>query len=776
MTNAFLTDPDGLWLVPFSRNERFVGRESELGELSRRLASDDSCKRVAIFGLGGIGKTQIALEFAHRRRAQMPSCSVFWVPATEPAVFEQVYQKIGQLLQIPGIDHANADVKLLVKETLSDEETGSWLLLVDNADDTDILFRRAYGSTGELALIDYLPFSRKGSIIFTTRSRRAAIKQAGNDVIQAGLMTQSDAKQVLERSLIRQNLSGMVDTRKLLGLLGGLPLAIVQAAAYMNENDTSMSDYADFYSAGEREIIEVLSEDFEDQGRYRDAKNSIAATWLISFNQIRRQTPLAIEYLSLMACLLYQDIPQSILPESSSGSRKQFNEAIGALTSYSFISRQQNRDVFDMHRLVHLATRNWLKSEEKLSVWTNFAIERLSDIIPSGGHHGRSTWTPYLPHAIHLLESECVDRNGKFIELSDKVGRCLYSNGQYREAEHLHRQTLSLRLKSLGQEHRETLGSAANLAEALSHQGKYEEAKNLHKQTLELRKTVLGKEHPDVMVSMGYLGQVFAAQGHYSQAEELHREARDLRRKVFDADHPMTLTSMSYLAEALRHQGKYEVAEQMHRQTLAIRTKVLGLEDPATLASMSCLGVAQDNLGRHDDAVETHRRVLSLRVKVLGDQHPHTLITIMWLAVALRNQGIHHEAAEISQAALEVQRNLLGPKHPNTLATLSCLADTFLCQGKLDEARGILEEVLSAQQESFGPEHPHTLTTMDSLASVLHRQGQRHDASALYEQVRDLRLKRLGPDHPDTVSTVSSLYQNWRETALSPAPETIERC
>ena len=188
----------GHWHVPFGRNEKFVGRDAHLEELMTKLHPlnyEDDCQRVAIADLGGIGKTQIALEAAFRIQAKYPHQSVFWVPAIDTTSFERAYREIGQKLRIAGINDDKADVKSLVKVSLSLESTGSWLLIVDNADDLDMLYDRGNednGSADSLALADYLPFSRKGSILFTTRNHKVAVKHAEVNVITVGEMNEGN--------------------------------------------------------------------------------------------------------------------------------------------------------------------------------------------------------------------------------------------------------------------------------------------------------------------------------------------------------------------------------------------------------------------------------------------------------------------------------------------------------------------------------------------------------------------------------------------------------
>jgi hypothetical protein len=273
------------WLVPFGRNKQFIGRHSQLEELFARLDledSEDNCQRVAITGLGGVGKTQIALEAAFRIQKLSPNRSVFWISATSIVSFDKGFHDIGQALQIPGISEDKADVKSLVKAFLSQESFGKWLLIIDNADDVEMLYSRANEgneSSGSPALADYLPYSRKGLILFTTRNLEVAVKQAGVDVIKVKEMSKGDSQELLQTSLIDKKLiREKDDIAKLLDYLTHLPLAIKQAAAYINEHTLSVSDYLGLYEANNEDLIHLLSVEFEDQGRYREANNPIAST------------------------------------------------------------------------------------------------------------------------------------------------------------------------------------------------------------------------------------------------------------------------------------------------------------------------------------------------------------------------------------------------------------------------------------------------------------------------------------------------------------------
>ncbi|KXH61054.1 hypothetical protein CNYM01_11557 [Colletotrichum nymphaeae SA-01] len=673
------------WIVPFSRNMQFVGREQELSTLRQWSSSTDVCHNMAIFGLGGVGKTQIALEFAYRTKQEHPNSSVFWVPATDLLAFEQAYKQIGQTLNIPGIDARGADVKQLVHDALSDtRRTDPWLLIIDNADDIDVFFRQPSDSeTIPPALIDYIPSSLYGSTILTTRNRRVAVKQAASNIISLEIMGPDDAYELLQKILLRRDLlSSAASARHLLSLVGYLPLAIIQAVAYINENDTTIETYTDLYNDSEPEVMKVLMEDFEVHGRYKTTKNSIATTWLVSLSQLTRANPVAIDYLSFMACISNHNIPQSILLPASS--KKQDLEAIGALKAYSFISKREDGCSFDIHPLVHLAMRNWLRSENRLQLWTSNVTLRVVELLPDGGHEERSTWIQYLPHAKYLLNSagDVLEGDIQVVVLAERLGKCLYSNGEYSEAHEVYERALELRTKASGLEHRATLHNMFGVAEALNHQGKHREAELKHRRLLELRKTVLGPKDPDVGRSMNYLAQAMYDAGRYTEAEQVHRDALALQNEVLHPEHPNALTTTGYLAQTLGKQGRYEEAEQMHRSLLETRLRVMGETNPATLATMSCLGVAQSDLGR-------------------------------WLADALLHQEKYDEAYNLARETLKTQTKLLGAKHPNTVLTLGTLGDVLFAQEQTDRAEKVYRQTLTLQVQILGPEHPETLETSD---------------------------------------------------------------
>jgi tetratricopeptide (TPR) repeat protein len=682
-----------------------------------------------------VGKTQIALEAAFRMKKASPDRSVFWIPAISTTSFEKSYRDIGQVLEIPGIIEDKADFKMLVKTFLSQESAGRWLLIIDNADDVEMLYGRAdesNESSGSPALADYLPFSRKGSILFTTRNQKAAVKEAGVNVIRISEMSKSDSQKLLETSLINKSLTEGKDvTANLLNNLTHLPLAIKQAAAYMNENVMSVSEYLALYEGNDDDLLHLLSEEFEDQGRYREVKNPIASTWLISFRQISSRDQLAEEYLCFMSCVAQQDIPFSLLPPATK--RKQL-EAIGTLSSYAFITKRNGQDSYEIHRLVQIAMHNWLKTKGQMSLWSGKALIQVAKVFPFPEHENRATWTTYLPHAQRVLSFQEYFGNleESHRELLSNVGWCFKVNGKYAEAEQMLRQTLKLRKKVLDEKHPSTLDSMNNLAIVLDSQGKYEKAEQMHRQTLTLMKKMLGEEHPSTLDSMNNIAEVLRSQGKYEKAEQMHRQTLTLKKKMLGEEHSSTLDSMNNLAIVLDSQGKYEKADQMHRQTLTLKKKVLGEEHPSTLDSMNNLAEVLRSQGKYEKAEQMHRQTLTLKKKVLDEEHPSTLDSMNNLAAVLHNQEKYEKAEQMNRQTLELRKKMLGKEHPDTLVSMNNLALVLESQGKYEKAKQMHRQTLELRKKVLDKEHPHTLDSMNNLAEVLHNQEKYEETEQMY--------------------------------------------
>ncbi|KAF9884697.1 hypothetical protein FE257_001326 [Aspergillus nanangensis] len=657
---------NSFWMVPFLRNPGFVGRGHELTKIEELIIKPTGPAKIAICGLGGVGKTQIALELAYRMRDRDPDCLIFWIPCTGFEGVEQAYMSIAQMVGLQQV--RPAEVKERVQAYLSQANTEKWLLIFDNADDMDMWIN---DSPTAPALKKFLPRNQKGRIIFTTRNRTLAVKLASAHVVTVSEPDQETGLKILKKSLADQSVDDSTAVI-LLQHLTFLPLAIIQAAAYINENQISIRTYINLLERQESDVIELLSEEFEDDNRYGEIRNPIATTWWISFQQIQRSNQLAADYLSFMACIGPRNIPESILcpPVSNNKGIK----AIGVLQAFALISKQADESSLSIHRLVHLATRNWLRQRELFRLQVLKTADHLIEIFPDNNHSNRKLWREYLPHSLALMgENDFQDKKEKYIDLVRKVGGCLYKDGRYNEAEFLYGKVLETRKQVLGPDHPDTLTSMANLASTYQNQGRWKEAEKLGTQVIQKRKMVLGREHPSTLTSMANLALTYRHQGRWKEAEELGVQVMKISKQILGSEHPDTLTSMTNLASTYRYQGRWKEAEELEIQVLEISKQVLGAEHPDTLTSMANLALTYWNQGRWKEAEELGVQVIETHKQVLGPEHPQTLTSMKNLAYTWKSQGKIQDALILIASCVTLRNKVLGPDHPSTKSASSAL-------------------------------------------------------------------------------------------------------
>ncbi|KAH7075013.1 kinesin light chain 1 [Paraphoma chrysanthemicola] len=738
-------------LLPFPRNERFVGRDDELHLLEQSLLTPSTHQRMIIYGLGGSGKSALALEFAYRTMTRYTKHFVFWVPAISQESFELAYKDIGIRLCLPGIDDDNADVKKLVKEALNAGTVGEWLMIVDNADDPAVILGTLTDDTGTARLDDYLSRSDKGRILFTSRNRKVAADLTLSRVLALEDMGKDEAKELLARRVMKQELvSDKIAIGELLELLTYLPLAIVQAAAFINSNGVSASDYLSLFRHASQEA-ELLSEEFEDAGRYRELDSTIARTWHISFEQIRTQDPLAAEYLSMIACFDRTNIPKSLL--AFKGSLVQQVKAIGTLTGYAFITEHQQsvqgaseERLFDMHSLVHMASIWWLESHGEQATWASAAVERLLELVPLDGYERNASWTRYLPHAIHAAG---IAVHGKEHEtaratLFDHVGRCQIPLAQFSAAEASHRSALALRSSIFGPDHANTLVSKSQLAYALSAQGQYDTAEAMIRQIIVQSEKILGPDHSVTLFSMNTLATILTTLDKLEESEVVTRETLARNTKVYGDKHRNTLTNLNGLAILLRKQGKLDEAEAVVRQTLAQREQLFGPDHPDTLYSVTNLTkilLTYENYTKYEEAMSIGRQAMARREKVLGPDHMDTLSGLMDFATALHHTGIRYqdkrkldEAEALTRQALTRYREVFGHEHHSTLAVLRHLIQQLQMSDKGAKAEVLARESLAVHEKALGCDHPDTCMSVYLLAYTLARLCLFDEARALFER------------------------------------------
>ncbi|KAL7793636.1 hypothetical protein V8C37DRAFT_103220 [Trichoderma ceciliae] len=746
---SYLTTTTAKFLVPYTQNPDFVGRSEILNYIKQQFSLTEhqeptqSRRRISLYGLGGVGKTQIALAYVYWLRETCPDISIFWVHASNADRFRATYASIAEKCDVPGSKDPKADVLSLVKKWLEEQNKMRWLMIVDNADDME-LFSPALQeervttmgapvASEDDKLARYLPDCNYGWILITTRNKQAGIKLSqGKSPIEVAKMTDSEAYRLVKAIL--PNGISKTETSALSSRLEHLPLALAQATSYIQGNGISISDYINLLDESDSGFVDQLSEPFETVGRDSETPHAVTATWIISFRQVERNQVLASDILYFMSLLHCQAIPRVFLEkyyrqrtqeQTDGGMSAALTKALGTLKAFCFISEGKDRDV-DMHRLVQLVTRKWLISNGRMAEFTEYAIEIMSALYPYGKFETREICLRYLPHTNFVLAKDGAnsrnENRAKATLLHRIAGYFLY-RGEWKTSEDFQKQAMNIRKRVLGGEHPDTLASMNNLASTYGDQGRWKEAEDLQMQVLEISKKVLGKEHLETLISMNNLASTYWNQGRWKEAEGLEIQVFDTRRRVLGEEHPATLTSMGNLASIYRYQGRWKGAEDLEIQVLEISQKVIGEEHPDTVTSMSNLASTYWNQGRWKEAEGLDIQVLELRKRVLGEEHPDTLASMNNLASTYTDQGRWKEAEDVHMQVLETSKKVLGEEHPATLTSMNNLAFIWKSLGRSAEAVALMEDCLSARERILGQNHPRTVSCLSTLDGWLQDAG-----------------------------------------------------
>ncbi|QIW98225.1 hypothetical protein AMS68_003743 [Peltaster fructicola] len=751
--------PEVIVQLPFPKNRHFVGREAALEQLEQRLLIKKDCQKLAIVGLGGVGKTQVALSFAYHVKDKCPTYSIFWISAVSKETIEQGFTEIARLLHIcTSLDGAE-DIKVLVQQRLSMTAAGEWIIIVDNVDDASVL-QTSGTSTG---LMQHLPQNGLGIILFTTRDRRIAQSIVGSDVVEIMKMDQQEASRYLSSALTTHQLEygDEKSLATLLDQLDHLPLAITQAAAYMNTNVVTVSEYLRLLQNTEHDLIYMMSVELGDSTRYEQAANAVASTWVVSFNQIVQDSA-AASLLEFISCIEWKAIPYSILPEIQPEAR--LISAIGTLCAYSFVSKRDAERMYDMHRLVHLAARIWYGKNSQVHEIRREAIRHLCDVFPSDEYSNRRIWREYIPHVSKTLEDVQDDEVIQISSLCVWVGKCLMVDGRIREA--LSRLEQAQRCtQRLAQDHILRLLSQHELASAYHDDGQIKKAVQLLEHVVRVRESVLAEDHSDHLASQHALAGAYLADGQVKKAVELLEHVVRVRESVLAEDHSDHLASQHALAGAYLADGQVKKAVELLEHVVRVRESVLAEDHPDRLASQHELAGAYRANGQIKKAVELLEHVVRVR-SMLAEDHPSRLASQHQLAGAYSADGQVKKAVELLEHVVRV-RSVLAEDHPDRLTSQHELAVAYEADGQVKRAIELLEEVASRKTIACGPEHPTTLTSLQVVGAILAEQGRMQEAREMLTRCAEARTRVLGGDHPNTINTLDWL--RWIDKQQSPS-------
>jgi tetratricopeptide (TPR) repeat protein len=562
-----------VWNVPYPRNPLFTGREHILERLATMFHTgntSESTQPLAISGLGGIGKTQTAIEYAYRYREQYRQ--VLWARADSRENLIQDYVSIAGLLQLP-VQHLQDQPQIVegVKRWLREQR--HWLLILDNDDDLGMVR-------------DFLPETSTGHVLLTTRAQAVGrlARRIGLDRMEqeegalfllqrAGIL---DAEESLDKASSHDQRNALAIVQE----MDGLPLALDQAGAYVEETGCGLSGYLTRY---QQRQIDLLNK----RGEYTfDYPESVATTWSLAFEKVEQQSLAAADLLRLCAFLAPDTIPEEIITEGAADLTSELQSlasdpflldgAIKTLLRYSLIKRNAEEKLLSLHRLVQVVLKDAM-SEETQHEWAERTVRAVNHAFPEVEFESWERFWKYLPHALAcavLIEQHHFAFQ-KAAELLHRVGWYLVDLAQYDQAESILQRALRISEQAVGPEHLDTAHTLHTLAWLYQDRGKYAEAEPLYQRALRIREQQLSPDHPLVAYPLTGLAGVYHQHGKYGEAESLYQRALRIREQALEAEHSDTAETLQALADLYQDQGKYVEAEPFYQRALAIREQTV---------------------------------------------------------------------------------------------------------------------------------------------------------------------------------------------------------
>jgi hypothetical protein len=699
-TSAALSGaPARAWGNVPARNPAFTGREEHLAAIRATLLSGNRAAVQALHGIGGVGKTQLAIEYAHRFSDDYDI--VWWLDTESSALFGQQYADLAVALghAEPGTQQDVARRALLRHL----HRQPRWLLIFDNAEDPGMIR-------------DWLP-SGPGHVLITSRS-------AGWG--ELALLVPVD---VLSRDesvrLLRNWLPGLPapDARDLATALGDLPLAIAQAAAYLAETRMRAAEYVALL---EDHVAELLSE--SKPTSYRGG--TLTAVTTLAHDRLRAADEDAAGLASICAFLAPEPIPGDWLATAASRLPDRLATRLGdpleRLKLLTTLTRTSLAHLDDDGLTMHRLTQAILRARTQPAA----AIRGLAEAIvitncPADAAEMPATWPAWariLPHLLALDPSHSA-RPG-IRAAAAAAAWYLIASGNVAEAVALAQPLREQWRDRFGPDHPQALEIASALGTALRGLGRYEQARTLNADTLARRRALHGDDHPDTLSAASNLANDLQCLGQFGAARELHEDTFRRRQRVLGDDHSDTLRTADNLANDLHQLGDAQRARELHQDALTRRRRLQGDDHPDALRTANNLANDLHQLGDYHGARDLHQDTLTRRRRLQGDDHPDTLGTANNLAEDLRQLGDYHGARDLHQDTLTRRRRLQGDDHPDTLRSASNLAEDLRQLGEFHAARELDEDTLARRRRVLGEDHPHTRHSAQNLAEDLRALGE----------------------------------------------------
>ncbi|WP_405819306.1 FxSxx-COOH system tetratricopeptide repeat protein [Streptomyces sp. NBC_01390] len=759
----------------------FTGRAPILDTLRRQLVSSVSGQRLpqVLHGLGGVGKTQLVREYAHRFKADYDL--VWWIDAEQPDLVAPKLADLARRLDLNVGDDV-ADSAWEAVQALRDAAPyARWLLIFDNVEDLDRILENFPEQTAPVADSVY------GHLLVTCRAKPASTRVQS---VEVEVFTREESVEHLCRRVPGLSTG---DAGEVADAVGDLPLAIEVAAAWLEATATPVREYVEQLREQSTQVLSVPA-----AAGAVEYPSSVGATWNISIARLRDESPAAARLLELCSFFAAEPISMNLISSDAMirallphdpdlRARYMLGKVTQALNRFALAKVDATDNTIQVHRLVQAAVRESLDAQKHED--TVHEVHRiLATARPAKDTEDAvddpTEWPKFeaiWPHLVPSNVRECSEEEPRQL-MVDRV-RYLSKRGDLHAARLLGTQLNEFWTTEFPDANDEQiLNLRFELANTLRLQGEYQDAWSMDESTLARQRELLYEGHPSLLITSGSLAADLRALGRFKEALELDLRVYNGFRQTFGEDHRRTLISANNLAIDHRLAGDSEAARRLDDDTVRRRTVLLGPLHPYTLTTKAHYARDLRELGDYKASVQILREAREGFEQILNLYVPQVLQVDKSLAVSLRKAGNLTEALRTSEATWETYaryRDRYGSTIPDALACgLNLAADLFANDPDrrgAERAVALLSEVLEGYQESFGVEHPFTMQCINNLAIYQRGLGDLDKAAQLSAQAHAALINALGETHPATLCAGINLANVHGDLGRYEAAEHLER-
>lgn len=733
------------------RYNYFAGRKQQIRAIAEKFNdSQGKVSKQAVLGLGGIGKTQLARQYMHVY-SSFYETAIWEINAETSATiqlgFNQLVKKLG--LDVPQ-ELSEEELSEVIKDWMQCHD--KWIILFDNLEFEDLV-------------LPYIPDNNmRGHLLATTRNADLN----WGDTLSLDSFSLVDAADFLDRRLFGcEWLKTTEETLKveLINRLGGLPLALEQAAAYMKTTRTDYSSYLDLLSeVGLKEF--ALNE--TSFGKPKNYLDSVVSTWEISFRCIAKEG--AKQLLYLCSYLGAEKIPIKLfanrlemLPDPlciDLATIRDRNIVLSELRKYSLVGGDAKS--INIHRLVQAVIRDKL-SEEK---WPQYCLELLGDAYcfeysDKVSHNEFLMYTPHVESLLNIVSNKSFfgkrELQERIIHLWRVGGSGNLNLGNYKRAIAWYQKALLINETLHKEAHLDTANILNNLASAYDGQGNYKKALELYHKSLEVSRKLFPEDHPDIATSYSNIASVHDILGEFGDALKWYQKAIEISIRVLGEDDFDTAVTYNNMAGVINRLGDYQTALELYEKAMKGYKKNLGEKHPDMANIYNNIADVYDNLGEYAKALRLYEKALKIGEEILGFDHPDIAIYCNNIAYVYCRQGLFSEARIWYKRALDINMDTLGEEHPEVATSYNNLGSLYNELGDYKKAGSFYKRALEIYQKALGSQHPEVANASNNIAVSYIRQGEYDSGEWWYKKALEIREKAFGFEHPETATSYCNI-------------------